>query len=100
MPYENAIQDVTHHLEVREREFAVIDIPAESGRATRRPMRRRSLAPDARVERLEGGFYAISGAAVDAARHDLSSSIIMSSGFIRGRTPTVSTSCATIRWIP
>ena len=27
-PYENAIQDVTHHLEVREREFAVLDIPA------------------------------------------------------------------------
>ena len=27
-PYENAIQDVTHHLEVRDREFAVLDIPA------------------------------------------------------------------------
>ena len=27
-PYENAIEDVTHHLEVREREFAVLDIPA------------------------------------------------------------------------
>ena len=26
-PYENAIQDVTHNLEVREREFAVLDIP-------------------------------------------------------------------------
>ena len=26
-PYENAIEDVTHHLEVREREFAVLDIP-------------------------------------------------------------------------
>src|ERR1700690_1235713 len=28
-PYENAIEDVTHHLAVREREFAVLDIPAE-----------------------------------------------------------------------
>ena len=28
-PYENAIEDVTHHLEVREREFAVLDIPAD-----------------------------------------------------------------------
>jgi hypothetical protein len=28
-PYENAIEDVTHHLEVREREFAVLDIPAQ-----------------------------------------------------------------------
>ena len=26
-PYENAIEDMTHHLEVREREFAVLDIP-------------------------------------------------------------------------
>ena len=30
-PFENAIQDVTRHLEVREREFAVLDVPA--GRA-------------------------------------------------------------------
>ncbi len=28
-PYENAIEDMTHHLEVREREFAVLDIPAD-----------------------------------------------------------------------
>ena len=27
-PYENSIVDVTHHLETREREFAVLDIPA------------------------------------------------------------------------
>jgi hypothetical protein len=27
-PYENAIEDITHHLEVRECEFAVLDIPA------------------------------------------------------------------------
>ena len=64
-PYENAIQDVTHHLEVREREFAVLDVPAAPARPrppTRRPWWRQ--APG--VEKLEGGFYSISGATVDA----------------------------------
>src|SRR6185312_5503588 len=28
-PYENSVQDVTHHLDVREREFAVLDITAK-----------------------------------------------------------------------
>lgn len=56
-PYENAIEDVTRHLEVREREFAVLDIPgapAAPGRGSK-------------VQKLEDGFYSISGAAVDAA---------------------------------
>jgi hypothetical protein len=65
-PYENAIQDMTHHLEVREHEFAVIDIPAEpatpvAGDASA------VLAPGASVQKLEEGFSTISGAAVDAA---------------------------------
>jgi hypothetical protein len=59
-PYENAIQDVTRHLEVREREFAVLDIPAEPAAAA-------PAVGNAKVEKLEGGFYSISGAAVDAA---------------------------------
>ena len=29
-PYENAIEDMTHQLQVREREFALLDIPAET----------------------------------------------------------------------
>jgi hypothetical protein len=94
-PYENAIQDVTHDLEGREREFAVLDVspdrtarssvvdaglpPAhevlrrdhhslrESGQphhpAARAP---RGLSPSREVVKLEGGFYAISGATVDA----------------------------------
>ena len=65
-PYENAINDVTHHLEVREREFAVLDIPA----APPTPPRADAaavLAPGAVVEKLKDGFYSISGAAVDAA---------------------------------
>ncbi len=58
-PAENAIRDLTHHIDVREREFAVLDYPA-------------ALTPPAvhdmgaKVERLEDGFYSISGAAVDA----------------------------------
>ncbi|MGD0628906.1 MAG: glycosyl hydrolase family 28-related protein [Terracidiphilus sp.] len=65
-PYENAIQDVTHHLEVREREFAVLDIPAQP--FTPAPAALPSvLAPGTKVERLEDGFFSISGAAVDAA---------------------------------
>jgi hypothetical protein len=59
-PYENAIQDVTHHLEVRDREFAVLDIPASPAPAA-------ASAAAARVKRLEGGFFSIAGAAVDAA---------------------------------
>jgi len=65
-PYENSIVDITHHLEVREREFAVLDISnhpeqhvAEENSAV--------LAPGARVKKLEDGFFSISGAAVDAA---------------------------------
>jgi hypothetical protein len=58
-PYENAIQDMTHHLEVREREFAVLDVPAGAP----------ALPAPSKVEvrKLEDGFFSISGAAVDAA---------------------------------
>ena len=65
-PYENAIQDVTHNLEVREREFAVLDIledppiPAAADASA-------VLAPGARVDKLKDGFFSISGAAVDAS---------------------------------
>ncbi len=65
-PYENAIQDVTHHLEVREREFAVLDVPADP--AAPQPSDASAvLAPGAAVKALESGFYTISGAAVDAS---------------------------------
>ena len=65
-PYENAIEDVTHHLEVREREFAALDILAdpqqsEQGNAS-------SVSEQgAKVSKLEDGFFSISGAAVDGA---------------------------------
>jgi sugar lactone lactonase YvrE len=57
-PYENAIQDVSNHLEVREREFATLDIPAGKRSAA-------AAASTARVDKLESGFYSIAGAAVD-----------------------------------
>jgi len=65
-PYDNAIQDMTHHLEVREREFAVLDIPANPP-SPPVPDASAVLAPGAKVEKLEDGFFSISGAAVDAA---------------------------------
>ena len=63
-PFENSIQDMTHHLEVREREFAVLDIPADP--PTPPPADASAvLAPGAKVRKLEDGFHSISGAAVD-----------------------------------
>ncbi len=63
-PYENAVQDVTHRLEVREREFAVLDVPADPPAPAPAPAPA-VLADGASVRSLEGGFYAISGATVD-----------------------------------
>jgi sugar lactone lactonase YvrE len=65
-PYENAVQDVTHRLEVRERELAVLDVTAPPVRPE--PAGASAVvAPGAAVEKLEGGFHAIAGAAVDAS---------------------------------
>ena len=56
-PYENAIQDMTRHLDVREREFAVLDVGTAAAVAN---------ASAAKVRKLEDGFFSVSGAAVDA----------------------------------
>jgi sugar lactone lactonase YvrE len=64
-PYEDAVDDMTHHLAVRERQFAVLDIPANP--PTPPPANASAiLAPGSKVEKLEDGFTSISGAAVDA----------------------------------
>ncbi len=56
-PYENTIRDMTQHIDTREREFAVLDYPADAPK----------IPPvNGKVEKLEDGFYSISGAAVDA----------------------------------
>jgi sugar lactone lactonase YvrE len=58
-PYENAIVDVTRGLQVREREFAVLDIPTYTKAQP-------TLAPalGVRVSKLADGFWSISGGAV------------------------------------
>jgi sugar lactone lactonase YvrE len=57
---------MTHHLEVREREFAALDIPADPQRPQQSDVS--SVLEDGTiVKQLENGFFSISGAAVDAA---------------------------------
>jgi hypothetical protein len=56
-PFENALLDVTHKLEVREREFAMLDIVANPVAPPANPVK---------VEKLEEGFYSIAGGVVDA----------------------------------
>ena len=59
-PYENAIVDRTHGLDMREREFTSLDVtPVPPAIAT--------VAPSTPVEKLADGFYSLSGGAVDAA---------------------------------
>jgi hypothetical protein len=64
-PFENSVQDMTHHLEVREREFALLDIPADPSQPTP-PNASAVLAPGAAVKKLEDSFFSIACAAVDA----------------------------------
>lgn len=64
-PYENAIMDITSHLNVREREFAVLDILAQPSQPA--VQNTSTVLSNAGVEKLEDGFFSIAGAAVDAA---------------------------------
>ncbi|MYM24270.1 gluconolaconase [Duganella sp. FT135W] len=58
--FENTLQDLTHKQEVREHEFAVLDIVPAT------PAMRATPATAPQVDKLEGDFYSIAGAAVDA----------------------------------
>lgn len=58
-PFENAIQDKTRKLEVREREFAVLDV-------TGAPSPGLTPTVDPRLKKIETGFWSISGGAVGA----------------------------------
>ncbi|MBB3912404.1 glycosyl hydrolase family 28-related protein [Sphingomonas desiccabilis] len=61
-PFENAIKDMTRQQEVREREFARLDLPsAPTAAATQSGV---PVSPG--VEKLADGFYSIAGGAVDA----------------------------------
>jgi hypothetical protein len=57
-PFENTLQDLTSKLEVREHEFAVLDIGSTPPAAI--------PASAHRVDKLEEGFYSVAGGAVDA----------------------------------
>jgi hypothetical protein len=60
--FDAAVYDQTHNLEIRQHEFAGLDI---SGKATRLPPVRTSpvVASGAKVEKMAGGFFNISGGA-------------------------------------
>jgi sugar lactone lactonase YvrE len=61
-PFEDSIEDKTHHLAVREHEFAMLDVAAAPPPVT--PARIAGFGP---IEKLEDGFWSISGAAVDSS---------------------------------
>ena len=66
VPFENAIVDQTLHAEVRDREFAWLDVSDDKPIPVNRLVS--SLTEKgAQVERLATGFFNISGAAIDAA---------------------------------
>jgi hypothetical protein len=62
-PFENAIKDMTRQQEVREREFAKLDVPAAP--ATAATASAVPVSPG--VRKLADGFYSIAGAATDKA---------------------------------
>ncbi|WP_341207951.1 glycosyl hydrolase family 28-related protein [uncultured Sphingomonas sp.] len=57
-PFENSIKDMTRHQEVREREFARLDVPGAITSA--------AIPVTSGVTKVADGFYSISGGAVDA----------------------------------
>jgi pectate lyase-like protein/SMP-30/gluconolaconase/LRE-like protein len=64
--FDNSVLDQTHNVEIRQREFAWLTI---SGRTPQKRAAKASpiLAERARIERLAGGFFNISGGAVDSS---------------------------------
>ena len=61
-PFENAIKDMTRRQEVREREFARLDVPAAPATAATQP----AIPVSPGVEKLADGFYSIAGGSIDA----------------------------------
>ncbi len=64
--FDASVYDQTYGLEIRQREFAWLTVSGNPPAARPRTVSR-VLAPGAKVEKLAGGFYNISGGAVDPA---------------------------------
>lgn len=64
--FDNTIYDQTHDAFVRQREFAWLTLSGGAPSAAAKPASP-VLAPGAKIERLAGGFYNVSGGAVDPA---------------------------------
>jgi hypothetical protein len=62
--FDSAVRDVTTGGEIRDSEFAVLDVSGKGPQA-RAPHESEIVAPGAKVEKLAEGFLNISGAAVD-----------------------------------
>ncbi len=60
--FDSAVYDPTQHVELRQREFAWLDLSGRAPRA-KRPVSAAVVAPGAQVEKLAGGFHNISGGA-------------------------------------
>ena len=58
--YDSAVHDATHNVEIRQREFAWLDLTGRTPRP-KRIERQSVVARGAKVEKLAGGFYNISG---------------------------------------
>jgi len=64
--FDDAVYDQTHNVEIRQREFAWLTLSGNAPQVRPKPASP-VLAAGARVEKLAGGFYNISGGAVDPA---------------------------------
>jgi hypothetical protein len=65
-PYENSIEDVTNHLDTREREFAMLDIP-DAPPTPASADASAVLEPGSKVQKVADGFVSIFGAVVAAS---------------------------------
>jgi len=63
--FDNSIYDATHKTEVRQREFAWLDLTGAAPEA--KPEQHTVLAPGAKLKKLAGDFFNISGGAVDSS---------------------------------
>ena len=64
--FDNTVYDETHNIEIRQREFSWLTVSGDAPSA-KLPQPSHVLAKGAKVEKLVGGFFNISGGAVDSS---------------------------------